>query len=139
ISFGTLVLAGWLGLDLVGWTLRALLGLPFREIVEPDTVRMSVGVLSFVGLLYLAAALAHQWARLGYLALGMLLSAWMFHILFVLNLADLRQLKWYVITVSLYLTGIAYLEWHQGNKGLSRWLDYVTIVGLLGTLFWQTL
>jgi hypothetical protein len=139
ISFGTLVLAGWLGFDLVGWTLRALLGLPFREIVELETVRMSVGVLSFLGLLYLAAALAHQWARLGYMALGMLLGAWMLHILFILNLADLRQLHWYVIPAGLYLTGVAYLEWHQGNKGLSRWLDYATLIVLLGTLFWQTL
>jgi hypothetical protein len=100
---------------------------------------MSVGVLSFLGLLYLAAALAHKWARLGYIALGMLLGAWMLHILFILNLDDLRQLHWYVIPASLYLAGVAYLEWHQGNKGLSRWLDYVTLTVLLGTLFWQTL
>jgi hypothetical protein len=139
ISLGTLVLAAGLGFDLAGWIIRALLGLPFQQIVELDTVRMAVGVLGFLGLFYLMAALAHQWPRLGYLALGMLLSGWMLHILFIQQLAELRQLHWYVVPAGLYLAGIAYLEWQQGNKHLARWLDYAAIIAVLGTLFWQTL
>jgi hypothetical protein len=139
ISFGTMVLAGWLGIDLLGWTARALLGLPFQQIVELNTVRMAVGVLGFLGLLYLLAALAHQWPRLGYIALGMLLAAWMLHILFIQQLAELRQLHWYIVPAGLYLAGVAYLEWQQGHKSLARWLDYAAIAAVLGTLFWQTL
>lgn len=139
LSFGTLFLAAVLGVDLGGWIIRALLGLPFQQIVELDTVRMMVGVLEFLGLLYLVAALAHQWPRLGYLAMGMLLGAWGLYILFIQQLAEFRQIHWYIVPAGLYLAGIAYLEWQAGNKQLGRWLDYTTIVTVLGTLFWQTL
>ncbi|MEW5957052.1 MAG: hypothetical protein AB1801_04965, partial [Chloroflexota bacterium] len=139
LSMGILLLAAWLGLNLVGWTVRAMFGLPFREIVEPATVRMAVGVLSLLGLLYVAAAVAHRWLRLGYVAIGMLLAGWMLYAFYIQQWDRLARVQWYAVPAGLYLLGIAYLEWQRGHKGLARWLDYAAILLMLGSLFWQTL
>jgi len=39
----------------------------------------------------------------------------------------------------LYLLAIGFLEWERGNRNLARWLDYIAILLLMGSLFWQTL
>ena len=132
-------LAAWLGLDLVGWTVRALFGLSFRQIVELDTVWMAVGVLSLLGLLYLAAAVAHRWVRLGYVAIGMLLAGWMMYAFYIQAWDRLARVQWYAIPAGLYLLGIGYEEWTRGHKGLARWLDYAAMLLMMGSLFWQTM
>ena len=128
-----------LGLDLAGWTLRALVGLPFREIVDLSTVRMVIGVTSLLGLLYVAAAVTYRRARLGYLAVGMLLAGWMAYAFYIQRWEDLAQVQWYAMPAGLYLLAISYLEWRRGNKGLARWLDYAATFLMIGSLFWQTL
>ena len=138
LSFGTLVLTIQLGLPLIGWTIRALFGLPFRHVVDITIIQMVVGALGFVGLLYVATAFTHRWLRLGYVAIGMLLTAWTLHVFYIQAWDDLRQVQCYAIPVGLYLLGIAYMEWDRGNKTFARRLDYVAIFLMLGSLFWQT-
>lgn len=139
LSLGVLVLAGWLGVDLAGWTVRALLGFPFRAIVDLATVRMAVGVLSWLGLLYVAASAVYRRLRLSYAAVGMLLAGWMLYAFYVWQLDGLARVQWYAIPAGLYLLGIAYLECQRENRVLARWLDYAAVALMMGSLFWQTL
>jgi hypothetical protein len=125
-----------LGFDLAGWTVRAIFGLPFREVVELVTVQMAVRVLALLGLLYIAATFTYRQLRLGYIALGMLLAAWMLHTFYV---QQWENVQWYAIPAGLYLLIIAYMEWRRGNKVPARWLDYAAMLLMLGSLFWQTL
>ena len=139
LSWGVVLLAGWLGLDLVGWTVRAMLGFPFREIVDQGTVYMAVGVLSWLGLLYVAAAVVYRRLRLSYLAVGMLLAGWMLYAFYIQAWDGLARVQWYAIPAGLYLLGIGYLEWERGSRLLARWLDYAAMLLMIGSLFWQTL
>jgi hypothetical protein len=139
LSFVIIALTAWLGLDLAGWTVRALFGLPFRQIVELETVWMAVGVLSLLGLLYLAAAVAHRWVRLGYAAIGMLLAGWMMYAFYIQTWDRLARIQWYAMPAGLYLLGIGYEEWVRGHRGLARWLDYAAMLLMMGSLFWQTM
>jgi hypothetical protein len=139
LSFLSLSLAAWLGVDLVGWSVRALFGLSFRQVVEVETVYMAVWVLSLIGLLYAGAAAVYRRVRLGYLAVGMLLAGWFLYAFYVNLWENLRQLQWYATPAGLYLIGIGFAEWTRGNRSLARWLDYAAILLLLGSLFWQTL
>lgn len=43
------------------------------------------------------------------------------------------------LAVVVYLLGIGFLEWERGNRNLARWLDYIAMLLLMGSLFWQTL
>jgi len=138
-SFAILTLIFWLGLDLVGWTVRAMFGFSFRQIVKLETVQMAVGVLSLLGLLCVAAAFTHRRLRLGYVAMGMLLAAWMLHAFYVQQWGGAAHVQWYAIPAGLYLLGIAYLEWQRGNRTLARWLEYAAVLLMMGSLFWQTL
>lgn len=135
-SWVILILTAWLGFDLAAWTIRAILGLPFREVVELATVQMAVRVLALLGLLYVAATFTYRQLRFGYVALGMLLGAWMLHAFYV---QQWENVQWYAIPAGLYLLTIAYLEWRRGNKVPARWLDYAAMLLMLGSLFWQTL
>lgn len=139
MSLVIFVLAALLGADIVGWTVRAMFGLPLRQIVDLTTVQMAVGVLSLLGLLYLAAAVTHRWLRLGYGAIGMLLTAWMLYAFYIQQWDRLARVQWYAIPAGLYILGIAYLEWQKGHKTLARWLDYAALLLMMGSLFWQTL
>ncbi|MCB9076471.1 MAG: hypothetical protein H6631_02665 [Anaerolineaceae bacterium] len=139
LSFGTLVLTGFMGMDLIVWTTGAILGLPFRDLVDTTMVRMVVGVFCFLGLLYVAAAFTHRWMRLGYGAIAMLLSAWMLHIFYIQRWDNFRYVQWYAFPAGLFLVSIAYFEWRKGNRDFARWLDYSAAVLMLGSLFWQTL
>jgi hypothetical protein len=129
-----------LGIDLVGWTVRALFGaLSFRHMVNFETVWMAVWVLSLVGLLYTAAAAVYRRLRLGYLAVAMLLGAWFLYAFYINLWGNLKDAQWYALPAGLYLLAIGYLEWARGNKRLARWLDYAALLLMLGSLFWQTL
>ncbi len=139
LSVLTLVLTPSQGIDIAGWIVRALFGVSFRNLVEPETVWAAVWVLSLVGLLYNAAAAVYRRWRLGYLAIGMLLTAWFLYA-FYINLWDnLRDAQWYALPAGLYLFAIGILEWTRGNKRLGRWLDYAALLLMMGSLFWQTL
>ena len=116
-----------------------MLGFSFRRIVDLATVRMVVGVLSWLGLLYVAIALVHRRLRLSYVAVGMLLMGWMLHVFYVQQWDSAARVQWYAIPAGLYLLGVAYLEWQRGNRTLARWLDYAAMLLMLGSLFWQTL
>jgi len=139
LSFLSLGLVPFFGIDIVGWSLRALLGLSFRQIVDAETVYMLVWVLSLMGLLYVTAAAVYRRIRLGYLAIGMLLTGWFTYAFYINAWDNLRQLQWYAMPAGLYLLGIGYLEWQRGNRQLARWVDYAAVFLLLGALFWQTL
>jgi hypothetical protein len=123
---------------MIGWTIRALLGLPFREVVEQETVLMVVRVFSLLGLLYLGAAYHHRLLRAAYGAVGLLLAAWLVYIFFVQQWAGLRAVQWYALPAGLYLLTIAYLEWQRDHRSLARSIDYAATFLMLGSLFWQT-
>ncbi|MGC1377162.1 MAG: hypothetical protein WA821_13105 [Anaerolineales bacterium] len=139
LSILALAITPLLGIDLAGWTLLALFGMSFRDIVEFATVWMAVWVLSLVGLLYTAAAAVYRRLRLGYLAVAMLLGAWFLYAFYINAWGNLRNAQWYALPAGLYLLAIGYLEWSRGNKLLGRWLDYAALLLLIGSLFWQTL
>lgn len=139
LSLLSLVVGAFLGLELARWSMRALFGLSFREIVEIETIYMLVWVLSLIGLLYAAAAAVYKRMRLGYLAVGMLLAGWFLYAFYVNAWDNLKLLQWYAIPAGLYLLAIAFLEWQRGHRNLARRLDYIAMLLLLGSLFWQTL
>lgn len=141
------ILLSWLALffssyrifRVTSWTAMALLGMPFRQVVDTEIVLIVGWVLLLVGLFYLAAALAHRWTRLAYLALGLILLAWLLDLFYLRQWTGPKQTQWYIIPMGIYLLGLGYREWQQGHHRLSRWLDYAAILLMLGTLFWQTL
>ena len=139
LSFFALGVAPFVGIDLIAWSVRAFFGLSFRERVDVETVYMAVWVLSLIGLLYVAASAVYRRMRLGYLAGGMLLAGWFLYAYYINVWDNLRHLQWYAIPAGLYLLGIGFLEWERGNRTLARWLDYIAIFLLMGSLFWQTL
>jgi len=139
ISILSLLLATIMGIDIARWSVRAFFGMSFRQIVEPRVVYMIVWVLSLIGLLYVAAAAVRRWVRLGYLAFGMLLTGWFLYAFYINIWDNLRQLQWYAMPAGLYLLGIGFVEWTRGNRNLARWLDYMAMVLMFGSLFWQTL
>ncbi|HEX9924611.1 MAG TPA: hypothetical protein VGD99_18280, partial [Anaerolineae bacterium] len=139
LSLGALLLATTLGLPIIGWTLRAIFGLSFHHLVDLTMVWMMIGVLSIVGLLYLAVAFSHRWLRLAYFALAMLGGSWFLFALYIQGVDELAHIQLYVIPTGFYLLGISYLEWQQGHKQLGRWLDYAAMLLMMGSLFWQTL
>jgi hypothetical protein len=138
-SFAILFVTVWLGLDVFRWTARAMLGFPFRSIVEETRAWMWVGVLGLLGLLYVAAAFTYRRLRLGYLSVGMLLTAWMLFAFYIERWEGSPQVQLYAVPAGFYLLGIAYLEAQRGNKTLARWLDYTAVLLMMGSLFWQTL
>jgi len=139
LSFFSLALGLLLGFDIAGWSVRALFGLSFRQIVDFETVTMVVWVLSLIGLLYAAASAVYRRMRLAYLAVAMLLGGWFLYAFYINAWDNLRQLQWYAMPAGFYLLGIGVLEWQRGNRNLARWLDYLAILLLFGSLFWQTL
>ncbi|MBI4674121.1 MAG: hypothetical protein HY741_20950 [Chloroflexi bacterium] len=134
-----LLLTLYLGADIVGWTVRALFGVPVREIVKLPVAQMFESVLALLGLLYLGAAFTYRRVRFGYVAIGVLLLAWMIHAFYVQQWDDRASIQWYAIPSGLYLLGIAYLEAQRGHKQLARWIDYAAMTLMMGSLFWQTL
>ena len=139
LSFLSVGLAALSGFKIVSWTVRALFGLSFREIVDTETIYLVVWVLSLFGLLYVSASAVYKRIRLGYLAVGMLLTGWFTYAFYINAWDNLRRLQWYAIPAGLYLLGIGFIEWYRGNRTLARWLDYIAMFLMLGSLFWQTL
>lgn len=139
LSLWTLALTTILGLNIIEWTVRAIFGYPFRQIVELPVALMAVRVPAILGLLYLTEASARRMARLGYGAVAMLLAAWSIYAFYVQQWAGSARVQWYAIPAGLYLLVVAWLEWRRGNKRLARWIDYAAMLLMLGTLFWQTL
>lgn len=139
LSFLALGFLPILGLHLVTWTVRALFGMTFRDIVELQTVWMVIWTFSLVGLLYSAAAAAWRRLRLGYLAAALLLAGWFLYAFYVNTWDGLRLAQWYALPAGLYLLAVGYLEWRNGNRALARRLDQLAILLMLGSLFWQTL
>ncbi len=135
-SLGILLLTFLLGIGVLEWLLRALVGLPYHNLVDPITIQMTVGVLTLLGLLYLINGFVYRRLRLGYVAIGMILSGGLLHIFFI---PQWNNTQWYVIPGGIYFLGIAYLEWRQGNKTAGKWLDYLAITLMIGTLFRETL
>ena len=139
LSFLALGLAPVLGIDIIGWSVRALFGLSYREFVETETVSMLIWVLSLIGLLYAAASAVYRRLRLGYLAGAMLLAGWFLYAYYINIWDNLRDIQWYALPAGFYLLAIAFLEWERGNRDMARWLDYIAMLLLMGSLFWQTL
>jgi len=139
ISILSLLLAALMGINIARWSVLAFFGVPFRQIVEAATVYMAVWVLSLNGLLYVPASIVYKRIRLGYVAAGMLLTSWFLYAFYINAWDNLKQLQWYAIPAGLYLLGIGFVEWLRGNKNLARWLDYLAIFLMVGSLFWQTL
>jgi hypothetical protein len=127
------------GFGLFVSSLLILLGLFSRESIQLELVWMAVDVFSLIGLLYAAAAAGYRRLRLGYLAVGLLLAGWFMFAFYINTWDGLRQMQWYALPAGLYLLTIAYLEWRNGQKTLGRWLDYLAMLLMLGSLFWQTL
>ncbi len=139
VSLLALLLGGAFGINVAQWTMRALVGLPFRQIVDLATAQMVVAVFALLGLLYLTVAFSRRRLRFGYGATAMLIAAWMLHAFYVQRWDGTPNIQWYALPAGVYLLGMAFLEWRRGNKNLSRWIDYAAVGLMLGSLFWQTL
>ncbi|MBN2502372.1 MAG: DUF2157 domain-containing protein [Anaerolineales bacterium] len=139
LSFLLLFCTAVFGFPLAYWSLRAVFGFAFRHLVILEKVRMVIEVFSFIGLAYLARAFAYRRTRLSYSASGLLLVSWLLYAFYIQQWDNLARVQWYVIPTGLYILGVAFLEWRQGNKTLARWLDYTAMLLMLGSLFRQTL
>jgi len=135
-SYGILVLTLWLGVEILFWTPRAIFNLAYQSRVELISVQMVMGVLALLGILYLIDAFVYRRLRVAYIAIGMLLGSWLLQAFYI---QQLTNIQWYIMPTGFYVLGIGYFEWRKGHKTLGRWLDYVAIVLMMGTLFWQTL
>jgi hypothetical protein len=136
LSTVALVWATTLGPRIIPLVIHAFFGRLLFTPVDVPMVQMVVSVLAITGLLYQTAALVERWLRVGYSAVGMLLAAWSLEWFFIWGM---RETQWYAIPAGLYLLGVGYLEWQQGNKGLARWIDRAGTLSLLGSSFWQSL
>ncbi|MCI0727489.1 MAG: hypothetical protein L0332_12310, partial [Chloroflexi bacterium] len=124
------------GVNVTGLIVRAIFRQPLLEPAETPRVQMVVAVLAILGLFYLAAALVDGKRWLGYWAIGLLLAAWSLEWLL---LWGQREVQWYALPAGIYLLGIGYLEWREGNRGLACWVDRAALLLLLGSAFWQSL
>jgi hypothetical protein len=136
LSTYSLLMAIGLGVDVVTFTMRAILGRPVIAASDLPKVQMVVSVLSVVGLFYLAAAVVDRRRWPGYAAVGMLLGAWSLEWRLVWGM---REVQWYAIPAGLYLLAVGYLEWTHGSRSLARWIDRAALVLLLGSSFWESL
>jgi hypothetical protein len=139
LSFATLTMTLALSHRLAAWTLRAIFGIPFRHLVDLPTARMASGVLALLGLLYMAASVVYRRLRVGYLAVAMLLVSWLLYAFYIRIWDSTARIQWYAIPAGAYLLGLSALEWSRGHKTLARRLDYVALLLMFGSLFWQTL
>jgi hypothetical protein len=139
VSFVVIILTIAFGFNLAQWTARALLGMPFRQIVDMVTAQMIVDVLALLGLLYVTAAFVHRRTRAGYFSIAMLLAAWMLFAFYVQIWDGATNVQWYALPAGLYLLGISFIEWRNGNRTFARWIDYAAVLLMMGSLFWQTL
>jgi hypothetical protein len=136
ISGLSLLAAFAVGSNVMGLAFRAIFRLPLLTPNDIAQVQMVTAVLALLGLFYLAAAVVDRLPRLGYIAMGMLLTAWSLEWLLVWGQ---REVQWYAVPAGAYLLVVGYLEWHNGRRSLARWIDYLALLLLLGTSFWQSL
>ncbi|MCB8982310.1 MAG: hypothetical protein H6659_00635 [Ardenticatenaceae bacterium] len=141
-----LVHGGWLvsllalGLA-IGWGLELATAVPSLlfggGLSVPQTVlaEMFIRTFALLGLLYLTAALAENRARLSYLALWLLLSAWS---LWLLAIQGARELQLYAVPAGLYLLILGWLEWERGSQPAGRWLDWAGVLLLYGSALSQS-
>ncbi len=107
--------------------------------ISLEQIWVIIEVLFWLGLLYIVVAIARHSVRLGYVATGMLLVAWLLFLLHIADISGRVYLHGYTIPLGLYILAISYLEWQYGHKTLAMWLDYAAVFMMMGTLFWQTL
>lgn len=136
LSATALIAVAGIGFDVGELLARAVLGRTLTFADYAPQVRMVMWVLALCGLLYLATAAVHRWLVLGYGAVALLLVAWgMWWRFFI----DMASVQWYAVPAGLYLLGLGWLEWRQGRRTLSRWIDRAGTLVLLGTAWWQSL
>ncbi|MCB8942802.1 MAG: hypothetical protein H6658_03390 [Ardenticatenaceae bacterium] len=120
-----------------------LISLPFAIFDLPpiattrmmDQAAMVVAVFSVLGLFYLAAAFVERRRGLGYGSVWLLFAAWSVWLLYV---QQQTELQYYALPASLYLFGVAWLEWTQGSRNLASWIDRAAIVLMFGSALWQS-
>jgi hypothetical protein len=109
---------------------------PVLTAAQVPAVQMAIAVLAVTGLTYLAAALVERRLWVGYGAVAMLLVAYGLELLLFLGQ---QEVQWYALPAGAYLLGVGYLEWHDGRRGLARWIDRTAMLLLFGSAFWQSL
>jgi len=136
LSAAALIGTAGVGSDVSELLVRTLLGRTLTFADCAPQVRMAMWVLALCGLLYLATAAVHRRLILGYGAVAFLLAAWGLWWRFFMDMAGIQ---WYAVPAGLYLLGVGRLEWRQGRRTLSHWIDRAGILVLLGTAWWQSL
>jgi len=96
---------------------------------------MLVRTFALLGLFYLTAALVERRPRLSYLALLLLFASWSLWLLLIQNA---RELQLYAIPAGAYLLLMGWLEWRSGSRAIARWLDWLGVLILYGSAFWQS-
>jgi hypothetical protein len=100
-----------------------------------QVAQMWVRTLALLGLLYLTAALVERRPRLSYLALLLLFTSWSMWLLFIQRASELQL---YAVPAGFYLLLMGWLEWASGSRALARWLDWLGVLILFGSAFWQS-
>jgi hypothetical protein len=102
---------------------------------ELQAAHMLVRTFALLGLFYLTAALVEQRPRLSYLALLLLFTSWSMWLLLIQNA---RELQLYAVPAGAYLLLMGWLEWRSGSRAVARWLDWLGVLILYGSAFWQS-
>ncbi|MBE2221882.1 MAG: hypothetical protein IAF02_10095 [Anaerolineae bacterium] len=102
---------------------------------ELQAATMLVRTFALLGLFYLTAALVERRPRLSYLALLLLFASWSMWLLLIQNA---RELQLYAVPAGAYLLLMGWLEWQNGSRAIARWLDWLGVLILYGSAFWQS-
>ena len=102
---------------------------------EVELAQSVVRTFALLGIFYLTAALVERRYRLSYFALLLLFASWSNWLLIIQGARDLQL---FAIPAGFYLLGMSWFECAHGNKALARWLDWVGVLILFGSAFWQS-
>lgn len=135
VSASSLFYVLLLGISLLPSTLELVTSSYHLTATETAVAYTLVRTFALLGLFYLTAALVERRYRFSYFALLLLFASWSTWLLLI---QEAQEIQLYAIPAGFYLLGMSWLEWARGNKTIARWLDWVGVIILFGSAFWQS-